>query len=161
MYARLVEPPGDPACAAGPLGTSSVLRALSMQVWPAAPSDWPSAWPCPANRDSAGFSAVWPFQLCVSAVAVFGYQNTLSLSLKENHQRESFFVFRRSAFLFDDLRQMCFDDGHCVLEADHISFYVESRKNEQFEGSWVTIAPTHTRPTRTCPGGLHICLPAA
>ena len=28
---------------------------------------------------------------------------------------------------FDDLRQMCFDDGHFVLEADHTSFYVESR----------------------------------
>ena len=27
-----------------------------------------------------------------------------------------------------------------MLEAEHISFYVESRKNEQFEGSWVTIA---------------------
>ena len=34
-----------------------------------------------------------------------------------------YIVFAR----FDDLRQMCFDDGHCVLEADHISFYVESR----------------------------------
>ena len=74
MYARLVEPPRDPVCAAGPLGTSSVLRALSMQVWPAAPSGRPSAWPCPANRDSAGFSAVWPFQLGVSAVAGFGHQ---------------------------------------------------------------------------------------
>ena len=35
---------------------------------------------------------------------------------------------------------MCFDGGHCVVEDDHISFYVESRKNEQVEGSWVTIA---------------------
>ena len=41
---------------------------------------------------------------------------------------------------FDGLRLVCFDDGHCVLEADHISFYVESRKNGQFEGSGVTIA---------------------
>ena len=47
-----------------------------------------------------------------------------------------YMVFAR----FDDLRQMCFDDGHCVLEADHISFYVETRKNAQFQGSWVTIA---------------------
>jgi hypothetical protein len=28
---------------------------------------------------------------------------------------------------FDDPRQMCFDDGHCALEAEHISLYVESR----------------------------------
>ena len=38
--------------------TSSVLRALSMQVWPAASSGWPSAWLGPADLDSAGFSAV-------------------------------------------------------------------------------------------------------
>jgi hypothetical protein len=47
-----------------------------------------------------------------------------------------YMVFAR----FDDLRQMCFDEGHCVLEVNHMSFYVESRKNKQFEGSWVTIA---------------------
>ena len=58
MNARLVKPPGDPVCAAGPLGTSSVLRALSMQVWPAASSGWPTAWLGPADLDSAGFSAV-------------------------------------------------------------------------------------------------------
>ena len=38
--------------------TSSVLRALSMQVWPAASSGWPTAWLGPADLDSAGFSAV-------------------------------------------------------------------------------------------------------
>ena len=38
--------------------TSSVLRALSMQVWPVASSGWPTAWLGPADLDSAGFSAV-------------------------------------------------------------------------------------------------------
>ena len=33
--------------------TSSVLRALSMQVWPAASSGWPTAWLGPADLDSA------------------------------------------------------------------------------------------------------------
>ena len=40
------------------LGTSSVLRALSMQVWPAASSGWPAVRLGPADIDSAGFSAV-------------------------------------------------------------------------------------------------------
>ena len=39
-------------CAAGPLGTSGVLRALSMQVWPAASSCWPATRPGPADLDS-------------------------------------------------------------------------------------------------------------
>ena len=53
---------------------------------------------------------------------------------------------RRAAITrFDDLRQRCFDKGHCVVEDDHISFYVASRKNEQFEGLWVTIARPASR----------------
>jgi len=38
--------------------TTSVLRALSVQVWPAASSGWPTARLGPADLDSAGFSAV-------------------------------------------------------------------------------------------------------
>ena len=47
----------------------------------------------------------WVFSRVAVPAGCFGRgriwsPNTLSLSLKENHQRESSFVFRRSAFLF-------------------------------------------------------------
>jgi len=47
-----------------------------------------------------------------------------------------YMVFAR----FDDLCQMRFDGGVCLLEDDHISFYAGTRKNGQSEGLWVTVA---------------------
>ena len=130
MNARLVEPPGVPVCAAGPLGTSSVLRALSMQVWPAAPSGWPSAWLGPANRDSAGFSAVWPFQLGVSAVAGFGHQIPSLCRSKR--------ITRESLSSSSGVPRFCFLFFFCwpPLGGGRLSFLSLSPMNQCTHGLW-------------------------
>ena len=41
---------------------------------------------------------------------------------------------------FNDLAQMHLGEGACLLEEGSISFFVEARKDGQFEGVWVTVA---------------------
>ena len=60
-----------------------MLRALSMQVWPAASSGWPSAWLGPANLDSAGFSAVGRSSWVFGREPYLGRQVLSLSSLKE------------------------------------------------------------------------------
>ena len=79
--------------------TSSVLRALSMQVWPAASSGWPVGVARPRQPRLRWVFSRGPFQLGFRPWAVFGHQILSLLSLKRTTE-SGFSVFRLPVFLF-------------------------------------------------------------